>query len=113
MGLSSLKLYCVNSLRFKQQSVCFIASLNEMGLFGIYSFWILFLFFNFGTCQNQKRGSLIWQEEFDKFNLTLWKHWVTTWLDTPSEFQYFTNNRTNRFGGYLYRYKNVLNSNIF
>ena len=48
------------------------------------------------SCQSL-RGPLIWQEEFDEFNLTLWKHWVTTVQhSTPSEFQYFTNSRNNR-----------------
>ena len=42
------------------------------------------------------RGPLIWQEEFDGLNLTLWNHWVTAWHSTPSEFQYYHNSRNNR-----------------
>lgn len=65
--------------------------------------WILFelillLFVDFSICQRQ-RGTLIFQEEFDKndlHNSSRWKHWITAFKETPSEFQYFHKNTNNR-----------------
>ena len=59
--------------------------------------FILFLVFDFSLCQRQ-RGALIFQEEFNnnELNSNLWKHWITAWKSTPSEFQYYGNSRNNR-----------------
>jgi hypothetical protein len=46
-----------------------------------------------------KRGSaekLVWQDEFDTFDLSKWSHLVTAWGGGNQEFQYYRNNRKNR-----------------
>jgi hypothetical protein len=39
---------------------------------------------------------LVWQDEFDNFDLSKWSHLVTAWGGGNREFQYYRNNRKNR-----------------
>ena len=43
-----------------------------------------------------KRGTLVWSERFDTFDLDTWNHLVTAWRGGNDEFQYYRNNRKNR-----------------
>lgn len=44
-----------------------------------------------------KRGALVWSERFDTFDLNTWNHLVTAWRGGNDEFQYYRNNRKNRY----------------
>ncbi|PSN29748.1 hypothetical protein C0J52_27821, partial [Blattella germanica] len=49
-------------------------------------------------CGAVSSETLIWQDEFDYFNLNEWKHLVTAWDGGNAEFQYYRNDRRNRSG---------------
>lgn len=40
--------------------------------------------------------TLVWQDEFDNFDLGKWSHLVTAWGGGNQEFQYYRNDRRNR-----------------
>lgn len=41
--------------------------------------------------------SLLWHDEFDTLNLSVWNHLVTAWRGGNKEFEYYRNNRKNRY----------------
>jgi hypothetical protein len=41
--------------------------------------------------------TLVWQDEFDYFDLGKWGHLVTAWGGGNQEFQYYRNDRRNRY----------------
>lgn len=48
------------------------------------------------------RGSLIWEDNFDTvINRDKWRHVVTGWRGANEEFQYYTNNPSNRHVFYI------------
>jgi len=58
-----------------------------------------------GHCEKSSRQNLVWAEEFDEFNLALWKHELTFGSSSGNwEFQRYGNNRTNSYvkDGVLY-----------
>jgi len=40
---------------------------------------------------------LVWQDEFDNLDLSKWSHVVSAWGGNNQEFQYFRNDRRNRY----------------
>ena len=46
--------------------------------------------------ENQARGPLIWQEEFDVLDTGTWTHLITAWRGGNNEFQYYDNLPENR-----------------
>ncbi|PSN31228.1 hypothetical protein C0J52_27120 [Blattella germanica] len=58
----------------------------------------------FLMCKAVSSETLVWQDEFDSFNLNEWKHLVTAWDGGNSEFQYYRNDRKNSYvrDGILY-----------
>jgi hypothetical protein len=47
-------------------------------------------------CKTGSAEKLVWQDEFDSFDLGKWNHLVTAWGGGNQEFQYYRNNRKNR-----------------
>jgi hypothetical protein len=41
--------------------------------------------------------TLVWQDEFDSFDLGQWSHLVTAWAGGNQEFEYYRNDRRNRY----------------
>jgi len=41
--------------------------------------------------------TLVWQDEFDTLDLGKWDHLVTAWGGGNQEFQYYRNDRRNRY----------------
>jgi hypothetical protein len=48
-------------------------------------------------CQAGTAEKLVWQDEFDSFDLSKWNHLVTAWGGGNQEFQYYRNDRRNRY----------------
>lgn len=40
---------------------------------------------------------LLWHDEFDTLDLGVWNHLVTAWRGGNNEFEYYRNNRKNRY----------------
>jgi hypothetical protein len=47
-------------------------------------------------CNAVSGETLVWQDEFDTFDLSKWSHLVTAWGGGNQEFQYYRNSRKNR-----------------
>jgi hypothetical protein len=41
--------------------------------------------------------SLLWHDEFDTLDQSVWNHLVTAWRGGNNEFEYYRNNRKNRY----------------
>jgi hypothetical protein len=41
--------------------------------------------------------TLLWHDEFDTLDLGVWNHLVTAWRGGNNEFEYYRNNRKNRY----------------
>jgi hypothetical protein len=45
---------------------------------------------------NQERGPIIWQDEFEFLDYSKWMHLITAWRGGNQEFQYYHNLTENR-----------------
>nr|CAH0106512.1 unnamed protein product [Daphnia galeata] len=68
-----------------------------------------FVIFTLAVCygasiDNQARGPIVWQDEFEFLDTNKWKHLITAWRGGNSEFQYYDNLPENSYvrDGILY-----------
>ena len=55
------------------------------------------------TSLNDNFGDIIFEDNFDSFNFSRWKHVISAFGGGNWEFEYYTNNRTNSYGNNLFK----------
>lgn len=60
------------------------------------SFILIIQFTKLFALADNRAGELIFEDEFNTFDLNRWKHLITAWRGGNNEFQYYTNRTENR-----------------